>query len=55
MLISLRRKADGSWSLDFANPESSRVLAKAVFKTEYGLDVELPKGHLIPTVHYHLD
>lgn len=42
-------------SLDFADPESSRVLAQAVFWTEYKLRVELPKGHLIPTIPNRVD
>lgn len=42
-------------SLDFADPESSRVLAQAVFSTEYGLQVELPRGHLIPTIPNRVD
>lgn len=48
---SLRKKPDGTVSLDFANPEASRVLAKAVLKTEFDLEADLPKGHLIPTVN----
>lgn len=52
---SLRRKVDGTVSLNFADPEASRTLAKAVLMTEYGLDVELPKGNLIPTIPNRLD
>lgn len=54
-MCSLRTKADGGVSLDFADMESSRCLAKAVFKTEYGLEVELPRGHLIPTIPIRVD
>ncbi len=43
-------KVNGSVSLNFADPEASRCLAKAILSVEYGLVVDLPKGHLIPAI-----
>lgn len=46
-------RADGS--LNFCDEEAVRTLTMALLKVDFGLVVELPKGHLCPTVANRLD
>lgn len=37
-------------TLDFSQLETTRTLTQVLLQEDFNLDVELPQGHLIPTV-----
>lgn len=41
---------DGICSLDFADPEATLELTKAILKESYGLEWDIPLGQLVPPV-----
>lgn len=43
------------YTIDFSNSESLRELTCACFEHEFGLKVEIPPGHLIPSIPQHLN
>ncbi|XP_018494877.1 U6 small nuclear RNA (adenine-(43)-N(6))-methyltransferase [Galendromus occidentalis] len=46
---------NGEITLDFTNPEATRVLSRCLLKSDFDLDVEIPRGYLAPAVPQRLN